>query len=212
MKSTNTAKLLALFIIIINVIFILSLAFDINTFTNSNKDFQLSTSIAFLFVGIIIYLVSNKKENSKKILSATNYLFSFFLVMILITNYLKDLFSKKVIGAFYLIQSATISNTTTLKISPITISGFVLILVAGFFKIYEAKNLNRKFYIIGLFLIVLALLAIVGHLFNIPFLYYSFLGENNSIGFYTALLFLLAGISILFLWRSTEVEGIGAKI
>ena len=160
---------------------------------------HLSTGICFLLSGIAIYFISEsqrgKKEVSAVILPVVSPLILLAMAFLLLVEIfyagsaLEDLFVQDVVGA----TAAGVAGFPPVG----SVVGFILIAVMGAFALYEPQSIRRNLFLSGLVVSFAGGLALVGHFFNLPFLYYALFGWSSAMPLQSSLLFLGLGTSMV---------------
>jgi nitric oxide reductase large subunit len=78
-----------------------------------------------------------------------------------------------------------------------TMACFVLIALSGIFYSWKSQNSKANLFL-GSAVLVIGSLAVLGYIFNLPILYYSFTGYS-SMAAHTAVLFVFSGISLILI-------------
>jgi CHASE2 domain-containing sensor protein len=90
--------------------------------------------------------------------------------------------------------------------SVLTMIEFILIALAGILAMLNLRNLNLKLLCLGWMIMITGGLAVVGYLFNVPFLRYDIKGWSNPMAIHTSILFTMIGIGLILLGKTTKKE------
>ncbi len=81
----------------------------------------------------------------------------------------------------------------------LTMLSFILVGIAGILAMLDVANLRPALLYIGWSVLITGGLAVLGYIFNMPLLYYNIKGWSNPMACHTSLLFVLIGVSLIFL-------------
>ena len=87
-----------------------------------------------------------------------------------------------------------------------TMSGFILISVAGLLSMLNTKGLTLWLRLIGWATILIGTLAVIGYITNMPVLYYTSGGLISAMAMHTALLFMALGAGLALLAPQKKME------
>lgn len=93
-----------------------------------------------------------------------------------------------------------------------TMIGFILFAFSGIFVIKDGIKCHARLFRIGIIVGLIGLLAIIGYLVAVPFLYWNFSNISNSMALHTATLFTLLGMSLLMLPKEKNTVNIKTHI
>ena len=201
MKNQDIAKTLSLLVIVISFILILSLVFNLNIskFFTGNEQIKLTIVIPLLISGVIAYSISKSNKNNFKNIRKNLSILTLLLIAFELFSLYSVAFVKQPIAA---VEEVKAETTIFIIPSIPTVVAFILVAIVGIFKIFNAKNLNKKFYLFGALISLIGGVAALGHITNISFLYYSFIDVNNFMEFYTSLMLIMLGATIILLGHS----------
>lgn len=168
---------------------------------------KFSTALSFFVSGIILYFVTDANANDSSdlthiILSSAVIIILLLMATPLLSTFLnirtgiEDLFVKEAKDA--------VQTSTHGRPSIGTMVNFILVALTGIITMYELKNLDRKLFIFGLIITIIGIIAIVGYVFSIPLLYFSFEDYSTAMAIHTAILFIILGIGFLLQRKSFE--------
>jgi hypothetical protein len=159
------------------------------------------TAFSFFICGIIVILIARNDGGNKEYLEFFALILS-FVVLLLMFSFFISLFLGISVGVenlFVKEQVGTVRTTVPGVPAVPTIICFILVAICEFFVFANNNNNNNNkvVFLMGVLVSIIGGVAILGYIFNVPVLYYSFEGYT-SMAFHTAILFVLLGVSLMF--------------
>ena len=170
---------------------------------------KFSTAVAFICSGVAIYFVLELLTSKHRIPSAASQVILPAAILIII------LFMSTHIASAVLSRPSGIDNLfvkeaqdTPFTASPgrpsgVTMTNFLLIAVATTFAITQHSSMKKILSIMGIVIGLSAAIALIGHAVGVPILYYALEGVTTGMAIHTAVLFLVVGLTFVFLSRKT---------
>lgn len=162
---------------------------------------KFSTALSFFLSGITLYfiveVIEGKEELPETVISVTVLLILALMASLLasvlvgVKSGIEDLFVKEAADA--------VRTTTPGRPSVGTMASFILMATAGILSITNSENIQKYSKRIGITIGILAIIALIGYMFNVPLLYYTVEGWSTAMAIHTALFFLLLGIGLTLL-------------
>lgn len=204
MKNYKVSKGLAIFVAISGAIVMLGWIFDIAILKSILPGWvtmKFNTAVCFILSGMTLYLVAVSFE-SKFDMAQVFLPITVSIILFLMGGHLTAAVSglRLRIGEVF-IKEANGAVLTTLPGRPSvpTMISFILIAVAGILTMLNLPNLKPQIGFLGWVIMITGTVAVFGYLVNAPFFYFYIEGKNTAMAFHTAILFALAGISLIFL-------------
>lgn len=204
MKIHKVSKGLAIFTAIAGAIVMLSWIFDIGILKSILPEWvtmKFNTAVCFVLSGIVLYLIVISFESRFDI--AQVFLpIPVLSILLIMGGHLTSVFLglRLRIGEVF-IKEANGFVLTTVPGRPAvpTMISFILVAAAGILTMLNRANLKPKLSFLGWVIMIIGMAAVFGYVVNAPFLYYYIEDKNTAMAFHTAILFVLAGISLIFL-------------
>lgn len=160
---------------------------------------KFTSAVCFILSGILLYYinvaVSGRTETAQVILPLASMLIMMFMVTILSSVLLRthtgieDLFVKEVEGAL---------GTAVPGRPPIVaMINFILVSVAGLCAMYSPEDARPKAFLAGVVVLLIGMVAAIGHLTSTPLFYYDIPGINTAMPLHGAALFILLGVGLI---------------
>lgn len=178
--------------------------FNIEILKNIADNFasmSFSTAIAFLMSGIVLLLLNQTSYRSRMrsvIVPLFSVIIFMFMGTFLVSSYMGVTTGLE--DAFFIEQN-DFYNSVPGRPSLATSFGFILFSVAGVLAAYKFPYDKKPFKIISLTLIVIGLLALLGYLLSLPFLYFQVADFSGAMALHTALLFIFLGTGLYYFSR-----------
>lgn len=160
------------------------------------------TAFSFVLSGILVVMLAKKEKEE---ISKTIILVASFALLLLMITFIISLFFGVSTGIENLfVKEAEGAVKTTVPGVPAipTMICFILVALSGVFFTFNPKQIFGSFWL-GILTSVIGGIAILGYLFNMPVLYYTFTGYT-SMAFHTAILFVLLGAGLMLLKENAE--------
>lgn len=161
---------------------------------------KFSTALCFLISGLTIISIAGMKKYpglAQISLSMTTMLLMLFMASLFLSSFLgmrtgiEELFIKE--------TQEAIRTTVPGRPSLGTMINFILIAIAGIAAMFRWAQLKVFLMFIGRTVMVIGGIAVLGYVLNLPPLYYAFEGLSTAMACHTALLFMIVGMSLIFL-------------
>ncbi|MGD0572620.1 MAG: hypothetical protein ABSB11_06325 [Sedimentisphaerales bacterium] len=198
------AKALSLAVTIAGILVITGWIFDIGILKSISPawaSMKFDTAIAFVLSGITLYFivraVEGEFDKAQVVLSIT----SLIIILLMGTLFFSAVLGVNTGAEELFIKDKAADNKTIVPGQPSlpTMFNFILIASAGILTTLNPGNLRSKLKIIGVIVGLIGTLAVVGYIFNVPYLYYFIEGVNSAIALHTAVLFIVLGIGFICL-------------
>ena len=199
MNRYKIAKLLSLITILVSLLVIFGWIFDIPILTSILPQWvtmKFTTAVSFLLSGGILYYSIKKFNNEQSVYGLTIPVFSVLLLFVMGVLLLSVFIGARTgIEDLFVQETAdTVFTTTPGRPSVGTMISFILIGLIGIFFLYDFKYLGRINMFFGLVIGVIGLIALLGYLLNLSFLYYAIENFSTAMAVHTAILFVILGI------------------
>ena len=169
-------------------------------FLPNQINMKFATSICFLLCGIALPFISQavreKKEAARLILPGITMFILLIMATLLAANLLRvqtgieGLFVKDLGNSQTVIPGAPAVPTMIC---------FILFGAASMVSLFSHRNLNKLIRGFGISILLIGLVAVLGYLFNLPFLFYKFTQTTTAMALNTGVLFLLIGLTLFFI-------------
>jgi len=202
-RPNPVAKALALFVAAAGIIVMAGWIFNnvaLMSISSAWVSMKFSTAVAFVLSGITLYFLARAREGAfetaQVVLSITSLILAILMGL---------LFVSSIVGIQTGVEDMFVKETDTVRTvlpgrpSVPTMINFMLIALAAVLAMLNPANLLRKLKITGYTVGAIGALAVVGYIFNAPFLYYYIEGLNSAMALHTALLFILLGTGLVVL-------------
>lgn len=203
-NKRKIAKLLSLAVVIAGIMVMAGWVFNISLLKSvfpAWTTMKVSTAISFILSGVTLYFIIKAVEGdidwAQIVLPAVSLIIILIMTVLLLSNLMnvrtgvEDLFVKEGPGA--------IKTIITGRPAIPTMINFMLIALAGILTMLGNKNLRIQLKIIGLIVASIGVLAVIGYLLNVAFLYYFVEGISSAMACHTAILFVMLGIGLICL-------------
>lgn len=193
-------RILALIISLYSCIVIAGWVFGISSLTGilpGQISMQFITAFMFLLSGVALWFIDlvDKRQDEVPlfILPATS-----MLTLLIITT----VFAAGFFGVHTGITDLYIGNPSASNVFPgmpsiPTIVAFILFGIASILVLFESPILRRYVSYLGIFIALIGVIATLGYLFRIPFLYFKLSTKSVPIALNTALMFILLGSGLV---------------
>lgn len=158
------------------------------------------TAFSFFFSGIILYFVSNTTISIQTDLSQMILGFAIIVILLLMTTLLFSsvLNIRSGVEDFFIVENIEAIQTLTPGRPSIgTMLNFVLVAAIGLITMNDLKKRRKITLVLGLTIIMTSIIAVLGYLLSIPFMYYLIEGTSTAMAFHTAILFLIVGFGFI---------------
>jgi hypothetical protein len=162
---------------------------------------KFSTAICFVLSGVTLFLIANavggNREIAKVVIPIGVVGIVLLMASLLASTFLgvrtgiEDLFVEEEAGA--------VMTTTPGRPSVGTMIDFILIAVAGMLTMIHPDRYTRVLQMFGWIVATMGGLALVGYIFNVPALYYTWKGLSTAMAIHTAILFVCLGVGLILL-------------
>ncbi len=160
------------------------------------------TALSFFASGVLVFLLAQNEKN--EMLDYFTLVISFSLVLLMVV-FLFSLFSGVSTGieSLFVKEASGAVKTTVPGVPAIpTIICFILIGLSKLGSMFFQKS-SKIFMTMGVLIALIGGIAVLGYIFGIPQMYYTFPGYT-SMAFHTSLLFVLIGIALILI---RKIEG-----
>ncbi len=201
-KKVDVVNILAIFITLAGLLVLLGWIFDITLFKSIIKDaitMKIVTAQCFVLSGLSLYFLNKHEREKSKIVCVVLPFLTFILFAVMLSYLISDITGSDsfIQDAFYLDDENPSNTQFPGRPAIITIISFILISIANMISFFHVANVKKKFFAIGLVMMVSVSIAIIGYILNIPVLYYEINNFSNGIAINTMALFIIYSIGLL---------------
>jgi len=196
MKIYNSliAKSLTLIIAIVSIAVLIGWIIDIDLFKILSTEYvtmKVPAALMFLFTAILNWSMLTWKRDLSDLKAGIigTSMMSLFIFSIVI---IADIITKPNLGFIFLTQTETaVDSVVNSYPSIITMVLFCIQSIAGLYYIYNTKAMKLRLNIISKIFLLLSGSALIGHLLNIPQMYYYIPEYSTAMSFHSSILFFL---------------------
>lgn len=160
---------------------------------------KFTAAVCFILSGVLLYYINaavgGRTETAHVILPLASMLVMMLMATMLFSVPLRthtgieDLFVKEAEGA--------LGTAVPGRPSIAAMIGFILISVAGLCAMYSPADARPKAFLVGIVILLIGMVAAIGHLTSTPLLYYDIPGINTAMPLHGAVLFILLGVGLI---------------
>ena len=204
------SKILATIVLVIGILVTTGWIFDIKTLESVLPNLvtmKFSTSVSFIFSGIILYGICRTQEGKAGI-SEIVILMSGMVIFLLIATLLVS----NLIGVYTGIENSFVKEVYSEKTpqlgrpSVVTMIDFIMIVFSGIASLLNYKKLKKAVFWTGLTILSSGGISLIGYMTNLPFLYYHIQGWSTAMAIHTSILFILLGVGLIILKSNYGLE------
>lgn len=169
---------------------------------------KFTTALSFLISAVIVFFISERQGGRKDLAAVTIPVATLILFLLMgtlltsvlfgITSGLETLFIPEREGAIFTAVPGRPSIGTMVN--------FLLIGAAGLTSLFMFTQKPRVYTFIGRTIVVIASIALVGFLLNMPVLYYTIPKISTGMALHTALFFFALGVALQYVSRTMCVD------
>lgn len=204
MERAKCSQLLGYFIILAGLAVMFGWIFDIRWLIQPGSSWvsmKFITAICFVLSGIMLVLISRLKLESAnfEFLQTILPILSLLILLILAESFLPLIFGfAPGIENMLLVEKPgeVYSISPGLPAFP-TMLNFALIALIGLLKTVNGTNRSIWTILMSYTLIIISVVALIGYVLNIPWLFYYVPKKSTAIAFTTAILFIIWGIGMI---------------
>lgn len=210
MENYKVANYLGIIILFVGLLVMFGWFADIDslkTFLLDGTEMKFNTALAFVISGIVICTMSKTREEkvgfAKSIFALCTVIF-----MLLIVHVVSPVvgLQTELESVFLTMPNAEINTTVPNLPSILTVIDFLLVAIACIFEISAYSKLKKFLLLSGIFITPTGAICLIGHVFDIPSLYYSFDGWSTAMAIHTGILFTLTGLCFVLFGTGKENE------
>lgn len=160
---------------------------------------KFTTAMSFLASGIILYFAADSERKDVSIIGLP--IATFILLLLMSTLLASVIFgiNTGVENLFVKEGSDAVHTTVPGRPSAGTMAGFILIGIVGLIGMNQIEEKRIVYKTIGGITGIIAIVALLGYVLNIPGLYYSIPGKSTAMAVHTAISFLILGAGFFVL-------------
>lgn len=209
MRNKNIISLINLIVIFVGLSVLIGWILNIPILKSIHPNWvtmKFMSALCFVVSGMILVCLSNLKgtflDLSMVCLPILSLVLSLLMVPVLVTSFtgiqtgIEVLFVAEAKGAVMSVAPGRPSVGTMIA--------FLLIITAALGASFKGSSLGKVTCLIGAGLVGIAVIAIFGYAFSLPFLYYSIASLSTAMAMHAAILFLLMGINLILIGRTYE--------
>lgn len=197
-QRPRAVEIMSVLVIFVGTVVIFGWLYDINILKGSGKSFMVfPAAIAFVFSGITVYfmarVVSGKTRWAEIVMPTTGLTVFLFMATSLISRITDIPTGFEMFFIDYL--NDKLDPTKSIP-SIMTSINFILIITSAMMFMSFSKKLKKLAMWNGLAITIISSIALLGHVLNIPDMFYYLSGWGSGMAVHTASLFIMLGISI----------------
>ncbi|MFA7158069.1 MAG: hypothetical protein WC299_02110 [Kiritimatiellia bacterium] len=202
--KTKIAKLLALAIFLSGFAIITAWLFkaaDLMAVFSWWIPMKFDTAIGFMLCGIILYFIARSIGGDFDVAQVALAITTLTMIMLMGTLFFSDLLEIHTGLEELFVKDNNHSGDYTIPGRPplMTVVNFILIAAAGIMNMFNIAKLRLIMKLIGLAVAAIGTLALAGHCFNAPALYFAMGGLSSAMAVNSAVLFVLSGMGLICL-------------
>jgi len=156
---------------------------------------KFTTAVCFLMSAVVLFCavkISEEERGNEMIL-----IFVSFIILLIMTSLIISIFTGIKTGLEDLIvreAPGAIATPVPGRPALVTMINFVLIAGIGLLSVLKKNGTLPITPVLGVIVAGIGVLAIIGYVFNFPFLYGNFNNVSSAVALHTAILFVLLGV------------------
>ena len=162
---------------------------------------KFDTAIGFILCGIILYFIARSIGGDFDVAQVALAITTLAMIMLMGTLFFSDLLEIHTGLEELFIKDYHHSGDSPVPGRPplMTVVNFILIAAAGIMNMFNTVKLRLIMKLIGLAVAAIGALALAGHCFNAPVLYFATGGLSSAMAASSAALFVLSGMGLICL-------------
>lgn len=183
---------------------------SLKSFLPESTTIKFNISLAFVFSGIIIYIMSKTRDTKigyAKSIFALCGISIFMLMTVQLTSPFVGLHTG-LESTFLKPTNAEINTVIDDTPSVLTIINFLFIIIISILEISIYSKLKKFLLLVGIFIMITGAICLIGYTLNIPSLYYSVEGWSAAMSIHAGILFTVIGFCFVIFGIQKEKEKI----
>lgn len=161
------------------------------------------TAICFVLTGLILFVINKIIHNRGKDFGGAPVVLAFLSLVLVIFPAIifTSIIFQIPVGIEKIFVESVIHRETDLQPSSASMLNFIIIAIVGIVAMLKTENFGGILKASGIMVGLIGLVSIIGHLFNIPMLYYEISGISFAMAVISGPLFVLVGCGLFTLGK-----------
>lgn len=162
---------------------------------------KFSTALSFFLSGITLYFIAQSLSGRASVAQAALPATTLIVMLIMATLLASSLFGLETgIERLFIEEEASAVQTTVPgRPSLVTMADFVVLAAAGMSSLVRHRRQKKLLFAAGIFIASTGVIALIGYVFGMESLYFSWPGVSTGMALVTAFVFTLAGFDLIIM-------------